>query len=300
MTLTPLKSIVLTAAMWSVGSAALAEGTYRERITFMNGFPEVYGASAPHADPLIFNLIGHDPRLTGLVQIVSTPAPSVFVRVTSDGAGGALSAELVYSFDVVGPSNSYVPIAYTAHFNLNPMNHVAGAVAAFTVESHTADFSQSQGASGIVACGQSCRPSADAGGTGSAQSSMSIHFDAMGTNASDGMAAYGTFSGVLMAPTDAHGLGTGLVTLSAEAGGFATDGINKNTSWAFVDPHFEITPDYLLANPGASIQILTGVGNQSGVMPVPEPGAALLMLAGLAGLAGLTRAKRNNYTATAA
>ena len=49
-------------------------------------------------------------------------------------------------------------------------------------------------------------------------------------------------------------------------------------------------PSYLAANPGAGIQILAGVDNESGTMPVPEPGAGLLMQVGLAGLVGARRA----------
>ena len=288
------KTLMIAGALCAVGTAALAQqAQYREIVTNSSGFPTPYGASAPHASPLTLNLVGHDPRLTGQIQFVSTPAPSVFVRVTADGVNGDLGAELRYTFDVTGPSNAFVPIAYTAHFNLSPENFLAGASAQFTVMAYSIGFGVVGAVSGNVSCGQSCQASAQPSDSGSAQSTIAIHYDGIGANAAGGlggMAAYGTFSGVLMAPTNAAGLGMGYVYLDASASGNAAQVGANNTSWAFIDPRFEVLPSYLATNPDAGLQILAGVGNESGTMPVPEPGAALLMLIGLAGLVAARRA----------
>jgi len=287
------RTLMIAGALCAVGTAALAqERQYREIVTDVGGFPTPYGASAPHASPLTLNLVGHDARLTGQIQFVSTPAPSVFVRVTAD-VNGHLGARLMYTFDVAGPSNAIVPIAYTAHFNLNPENFLASARAGFAVDAYSIGFGAAGGVTGQLVCGQSCQATVQPSDTGSAQSTIAIHYDGIGANAPDGlagMAAYGTFSGVLMAPTNAAGLGMGYVYLDAFASGNGGNTGGNNTSWAFIDPRFEVLPSYLAANPSAGIQILAGVGNQSGVMPVPEPGAALLMLVGLAGLGWARRA----------
>jgi len=289
------RTLMIAGALCAVGTAALAqEAQYRESITTFSGFSAGlgYSASAPHASPVTINLVSHEPGLTGQILFVSTPAPSVFVRVTADVNGG-LAARLMYTFDVAGPSNAFVPIAYTAHFNLSPENFLAGASAGFTVAAYSIGFGVAASVSADVRCGQACQATAQPSDMGSAQSTIAIHYDGIGANAPDGlggMAAYGTFSGVLMAPTNAAGLGMGYVYLDASASGNAAQVGANNTSWAFIDPRFEVLPSYLAANPGAGIQILAGVGNQSGVMPVPEPGAALLMLVGLAGLGWARRA----------
>jgi len=279
------KTLILTALL-AIGSPALAQGNgYSESIT-LSGFSAVYGAMAPHASPLSFDLVGYDPRLTGQVQIVSTPAPSVFVQVRSrDWVGGGLGAELKYEFDVVGPSNAFVPIAYLAHFNLRPMSFLHGATGQFVLTAYSVGFGNSQSVYADLKCDQSCRTTAQPSGTGSATSTVSVNVGGSTYSTLGGTASYGTISGVLMAPTNSVGLGFGLVSLRVSAGGSWSDG----TGWAFLDPRFEVDPAYLAVNPGASIQIMAGVGNESGVMPVPEPGAALLMLVGLAGLAFAAR-----------
>ena len=288
--MTIVKHWMIAAALCAASTAALAQAQYyAEGVSLSRGFSQSvrYSASAPHASPVRLNLVGNEPGLTGQIQFVSTPAPSVWVQLTAQSKGG-LGAWLDYSFDVTGPANTFVPIAYTAHFNLSPANPQAAAYAELYVETYAVGSNLSDYVYGGVNCLQACDAWSE---TGSALSTIAAHYDGMGANAGGGMNANGTFSGVVMAPTNANGLGVGNVYLYASVRDNGAQVVN-NSSWAFIDPHFEVLPSYQADHSGAGIQILAGVGNQSGVMPVPEPGAALLMLGGLAGLAGLCWAGR--------
>jgi PEP-CTERM motif len=63
---------------------------------------------------------------------------------------------------------------------------------------------------------------------------------------------------------------------------------------AFIDPHLEIDAAFLAANPGATLTITPGVGNEiSSVSAVPEPSTYALMLAGLGVIGFIARRRRH-------
>jgi hypothetical protein len=105
---------------------------------------------------------------------------------------------------------------------------------------------------------------------------------------SDASNVGGSFEGTLNMLTGADGKVIGMVQLAAVAnidfffvGGSAT---------AFIDPHLEIDAAFLAANPGATLTITPGVGNEiPSVAAVPEPGTYALMLAGLVTVAASAR-----------
>lgn len=103
-------------------------------------------------------------------------------------------------------------MAYTAHFNLNSL---AGASAQFSVAANSVGFDAVSSVSGDVQCWQTCQDDAQHSDMGSAQCTIAIHYDGIRANSADGlgdMAAHGTFSGVLMAPTNDDGLGMGFAS----------------------------------------------------------------------------------------
>ena len=98
---------------------------------------------------------------------------------------------------------------------------------------------------------------------------------------SDASHVEGSFEGTLDMLTGADGKVIGMVQLVAAANINFSFGTRSATS--FIDPHLEIDATFLAANPGATLTIESGVGNEiRGVTNVPEPSTYMLLLAGLA------------------
>ena len=99
----------------------------------------------------------------------------------------------------------------------------------------------------------------------------------------------GTFDGTLDMLTGADGTVIGSVQLFAGAG--TNTAFVRASAAAFIDPRLEIDSAFLAANPGATLTITPGVGNEiMNVTAVPEPETYALMLAGFAAL--VYRARR--------
>jgi hypothetical protein len=94
---------------------------------------------------------------------------------------------------------------------------------------------------------------------------------------SDAQHMAGSFQGTLNMQTGAGGTVSGSVQLFAGANLNVFPGTASAAS--YIDPHLEINAAFLAANPGASLTLTAGVGNE--VLAVPEPGSYALLLAGL-------------------
>lgn len=108
---------------------------------------------------------------------------------------------------------------------------------------------------------------------------------------SDAFHVAGSFQGTLDLLTAADGKARGFVQLTAGAG-LNVFGFGADVS-AFIDPNLEIDAAYLAANPGATLIVTPGVGND--VSAIPEPATCALMLAGLAALAVSRRRPRSHH-----
>ena len=106
---------------------------------------------------------------------------------------------------------------------------------------------------------------------------------------SDASNVAGSFQGNLDMMTGADGKVTGMVQLVAAAN--ANFFFGSRTASAFVDPHLEIDAAFLAANPGATLTITPGVGNEIGFTAVPESSTYALILAGL-GIVGVAACRR--------
>lgn len=98
----------------------------------------------------------------------------------------------------------------------------------------------------------------------------------------------GSFEGTLDMLTGADGKVIGMVQLFAGAN--INIGFVPASAAAFIDPHLEIDAAFLAANPGATLTITQGVGNEiPSVTAVPEPSTYALTLAGLVAVAASAR-----------
>lgn len=97
-------------------------------------------------------------------------------------------------------------------------------------------------------------------------------------NLIDPMKVVGSFRGLALITTNADGYGVGTVNMIANGSILMSSGKFLSGS-AFIDPRLEIAPEFLAVNPGSTLSIAPGVGNQ--VASIPEPSTYALMLAGL-------------------
>jgi len=94
----------------------------------------------------------------------------------------------------------------------------------------------------------------------------------------------GKFSGIINLKTNEFGEARGGITMLAYA---VMSYQGTESAEAFIDPYLQIDPNWLIANPGATLVLPQGVGNQ--LSSVPVPGAVWLFGSGLLGLLALKR-----------
>jgi hypothetical protein len=284
--------LIISLTLLSQYGYAHAAGYYGETITHTSPGSS-QSSNSPHDELTSYF---QDPGL-GTYETAtfsSRPAPYVSVSARSIPLASNLgvnypsfvAADMAYSFSVTGPANSVVPIWFQGQFDIFNDNNGGFASVAFTISANS-NAGMYQSAGFLAQCDGMVTPPViaqcffdrEAVPTTPA-SILTVKFgDKKGFNLQGGSRQDGFFSGVLMAYTDALGQSNGTVGLSAQAKTVAIGTLDDAISIAFIDPVLTIDPDYLAANPSATIDIYQGVGNT--MLAVPEVSSIYLCSAGL-------------------
>jgi len=210
-----------------------------------------------------------------LVSFTSSPIASISTRVSAFNPGGGVLGQgagiMTYRFEVAAQPFANVPIDFSGLYS--SYQGAAGSLAATgfsiqTVNSSVSTYSsfesQLRGDCGAPICLTYT--------TFNNTTYTSTQPDVFNVN--------GSFEGTLDMLAGADGKVIGSVQLVAAANVGISFG--SASAAAFIDPHLEIDAAFLAANPGATLTITQGVGNE--ISAVPEPSTYALMLAGLVAL----------------
>jgi hypothetical protein len=210
------------------------------------------------------------------VSFTSSPIASVSTTVSAfnplGGVFGQGSGSMTYRFEVAAQPFANVPIDFSGLYS--SYQGAAGSLAATslviqTVNSSVATYSsfesQLRGDCGAPTCLQF----------------TTFNNTTYTATQSDVFNVQGSFAGTVDMLTGADGKVIGSVQLGVSAN--VGIGFGSASATAFIDPHLEIDAAFLAANPGATLTITPGVGNE--IPAVPEPGTYALMLAGLSAIA---------------
>lgn len=212
---------------------------------------------------------------SAVVAFTSSPIASVSytASVTNPAGQSALDGGgiLTYSFEVAASPFASVPVDFSGIFS--SYQEAARSLAAASITLQATDPSAS-----AYATVQSYFYG-DCGNPGCLQFTT-LNANVTATQ-SDAQHVNGSFQGTLNMLTGADGKVTGSVQLNAGANLAVFPGTASAAS--FIDPRLEINAVFLAANPGATLTLTAGVGNE--ITPVPEPSSYALMLAGLAAVA---------------
>ena len=225
---------------------------------------------------------------SAVVTFTASPVASVrFETTVFNPAGqGGLSGGgfMTYSFEVEAQPFTHVPIDFSGLYSSSssPAPAGFGSFTSFLVQTVNSSIStystfQSyfQGECGAPVCLQY----------------VTFNNTTYTSTQSDPSHVEGSFEGMLDMLTGADGTVTGMVQLFA--GGGTNVFFVPASAAAFIDPHLEIDAAFLAANPGATLTMTPGVGNNVGsVSAVPEPSTYALMLSGLVAMGISARRKR--------
>lgn len=279
--------------------APAAQAVYLEKIDSVYGFSgSTYQNLTPHSDPTRVNYASANG--SGFVEFASSPAPYVHIRVQSVDAGASLAAYLKYSFAIQGAADSFVPVNFSANYNVQNESNATTSLVRMEMRGWQPASTTASGTGADISCyGGACKTWKEVFGPGSSESLIDATLIG-GSGPVSASWAIGVISGTFMVPTGALGQGFGNVEIFAKAHAFGHEDFiypslvrSSGLAWAFIDPKFEIDPAYLALNPSTALQIVAGVGNESALMPVPEPSSYLLMSVGALCLALRARRRRH-------
>lgn len=275
-----------------VASHAYSAPVYQENISKSGGIG-LFQNYTPHSsvDTHIYTYI--DPIRGGAVETVdfnSDPIPYLAAKAEAwMGSSGRTQfshvyASLQYEFSILGPANGAVPIKFLGLFQIGNGNFLSYSTLDAGITTSGWDYSRAVGVGFHAQCDGttiSARCFTRHNNAPSPGSTLLVEMEDVGFTPSPwwGSDTAGTFSGVILANTDASGRARGVVSLNVfvSARAVLTNG-GSAISTAFVDPALWIDPSYLEVNPSAQLFLTPGVGNQ---MPVPEPSQLVLTALGL-------------------
>lgn len=264
------------AAFWVAaglaGVSASAFAQYDATAYIPNG--TVFGHTTTPGDNTYAYNVGTN---SAVVTFTASPVPSVSYTTTVFNPSGQTilsgGGNMTYRFTIAAQPFTHVPIDFSGLYSSStfPSGPGYGATTAFSIQ--TVNSSVSTYSSFQSNLQGDCRAPICLQYTTFNASYTSMQSDVAHVN--------GTFEGTLDMLTGANGTVIGSVQLFAGAG--LNVAFVPASASAFIDPHLEIDAAFLAANPGATLTITAGVGNDiTSVSAVPEPETYALMLAGLA------------------
>jgi len=213
---------------------------------------------------------------SALVTFTSSPVASVSYSATAFNPVGQVGLNgggfMTYRFEVEAAPNTYVPIDFSGLYSSYQGSKGNLAATSFLVQTvNSSVFNYASFQSNLYG---------DCGPQGGCLQYSTFNNTTYTSTQSDASNVEGSFDGTLDMLTGADGKVIGLIQLGAIANLYFA--LGTRSASAFIDPHLEIDAAFLLANPGATLTIEAGVGNEiSRVSAVPEPSTYALMLAGL-------------------
>lgn len=276
-----LAAFWVAAGLTALSASAFAQ--YDATAYIPNG--TVFGHTTTPGDKTYAYNVGTN---SAIVTFTASPVPSVSYATTVFNPRGEASlsggGNMTYRFTVAAQPFSHVPIDFSGLYSSStfPSGPGYGATTAFSIQ--TVNSSVSTYSSFQSYLQGDCRAPICLQYTTFNASYTSVQSDRSHVN--------GTFEGTLDMLTGANGTVIGVVQLFAGAG--LDVGFVPASASAFIDPHLEIDAAFLALNPGATLTITAGVGNDiTGVSAVPEPETYALMLAGFGVLGWMGRKRRS-------
>lgn len=220
---------------------------------------------------------------SSVTTFISSPIASVSYATTAFNPSGQIAVQgggiMTYRFEVAAQPFTNVPIDFSGLYSSYQGSRGNLAATSFlvqTVNSSVSSYSSFQsnlyGDCGAPTCLQY--------NTFNNTTYTSVQSDVFHVE--------GSYQGTLDMLTGADGKVMGLVQLAAVAN-LNHFFINASAA-AFIDPRLEIDAAFLAINPGTTLTITPGVGNE--IPAIPEPGTYALMLAGLAAVSVSARRQR--------